>query len=412
MALREAHTLSMRLVRLLVTIAMLAMLLGNGPASFREAPPAEVATAPAAEAPLAIDLPVRLEQGRIVVRAEASMADVARRLVERADLTLELIAEDLPGLAVPRTIEIRLVRESTDMQKAAPPGGRVPEWAAGVAYPRWGVLVVAAYRGPGTIDVEDTVDHELAHLALGAALGDAAPRWLHEGFAYLHSTDWSWQRTQTLAGMAWFGSVIPLDEIELGFPSQELPASRAYAQSYDFVAFLARRGRWADATDDGDRFPFRQFLVQTARTGDIDAAAQRAFGRRLPELFEEWRSDLKSRFMFLPVGLFLLSIWLIAILLLVLGWRRRRRQNQRRLDDWARQERAAAAARAREHADGPPNPRLVPAVPIWSGPRWAPPDEPIAEPPEDDLDVMLDDDDDDDEPRPPPPPRRPPSAMN
>jgi hypothetical protein len=365
------------------------------------------------DGPLAIDLPVRLERGRIVVRAEAALEDRAWKTLERADLALEVIAEDLPGLDVPRTVEIRMVRDAADMQKAAPPGGRVPAWAAGVAYPRAGVLVVATYRGPSEIDVDDTVDHELAHLALGAALGDAAPRWLHEGFAYLHSTDWTWERAQTLAGMAWFGSTIPLDDLELGFPAQELPASRAYAQSYDFVAFLARRGRWADATDDGDRFPFQQFLVQVARTGDVDLAAQRAFGRRLPELFEEWRSDLKGRFMFLPVGLFLFAIWALGIVLLVLAWRRRRRQNRRRLDDWARQERAAAEAREREWAErGAPNPRLVPAVPVWGGPRWAPPGAPVSEPPEDDLDVLLEEEDEDGKPRPPPPPRRPPSAPN
>lgn len=404
----------MRFARSLAALAIVAMLLGNGPPSFREPTQAPVTMERAQEGPLGMDLPIRLEQGRILVRAEAGLGDEAQRVLANADLTLQVIAEDLPGLAVPRVIEIRLVRDAADMQKVAPRGGRVPDWAAGVAYPRAGVLVVATFRGAGAIDVDDTVDHELAHLALGAALGDAAPRWLHEGFAYLHSTDWSWQRTQTLAGMAWFGSTIPLEDLDLGFPAQELPASRAYAESYDFVAFLARRGRWPEATDDGDRYPFQQFLVQVARTGDVEAAAQRAFGRRLPELFEEWRSDLKGRFMFLPVGMFLIALWFFAVVLLVLGWRRRRRQNKQRLADWARQERAAAAARERDFADGPPNPRLVPAVPVWSGPRWAPPDAQIVEPPEEDLDVMLEDkgDDDDGKPRPPPPPRRPPSAPN
>ena len=60
------------------------------------------------------------------------------------------------------------------------------------------VLVVAARRGPQTINVENVVDHELAHLALGAALGERAPRWLHEGFAYQHSAEWSLERTRTL----------------------------------------------------------------------------------------------------------------------------------------------------------------------------------------------------------------------
>ena len=69
-------------------------------------------------------------------------------------------------------------------------------------------------RGSEVIETTATLRHELAHLALGAALGDRAPRWLHEGFAYQHSAEWSQERFETLATMAWMGSVIPLKELE------------------------------------------------------------------------------------------------------------------------------------------------------------------------------------------------------
>ena len=57
------------------------------------------------------------------------------------------------------------------------------------------------------------------------------PRWLNEGFAYLHSSDFSFERSRTLTGMAWTGDVIPLAEIDGRFPARELAAHRAYAQS-------------------------------------------------------------------------------------------------------------------------------------------------------------------------------------
>ncbi len=342
-------------------------------------------------------LPVVYEQGRVTVRAEAGLESQAAAIAAHADSELASIAMDLQGLPVPEVAEIRLVYDAAELARAAPPGAGAPPWASGVAYPAVGVVVVATYRGPSSIDVMHTVDHELAHLALGAALGDAAPRWLHEGFAYVHSTEWSWDRAQTLAGMAWFNSTIPLDQLEQSFPAEELPASRAYAESYDFVSFLARRGRWADASDDGDRYPFQQFLAETARTGDVDVAAQRAFGRPLKNLFGEWESDLESRYMFMPLGILLGSLWLLAVVLLILGWRRRRRLNARRLAEWERQEQAARDEAARHAAEN----RLVPAIPIWGGPRWAPPGATVEEPPDDDLDVRVDDDDDE---RPGPPP--------
>jgi hypothetical protein len=353
-----------------------------------------------------IPLPVRARHGKAIVRAEAGLDEEADRIAWRADDTFAEIAPDLQGLTAPGYVEIRLVHDASDMSRAAPRGAAVPPWAAGVAFPADGVVVVAEWRGGNRLDVTGTIDHELAHLALGAALGDRAPRWLHEGFAYLHSTDWSWDREQTLAGMAWFGSVIPLEQLEIGFPAEELPASRAYAESYDFVTFLSKRGRFQEADDNGDRFPFRQFLAEVARTGDLDLAAIHAYGRPLHDLFDEWRGELKQRYLFMPLGLLLLSIWLLAVLLLVLAWRRRRRQYRSRLAEWEAIERAA---RLRDEAEAPP-PRFVDVVPIWAGPGWAPPGAPVSEPADaEDVDAIVEDDDD--APRPPPRPR-PPRAIN
>jgi hypothetical protein len=291
-------------------------------------------------------LPVVVARGDVVVRAEAGLDDVARRLADASGETLAQIADDLPDLPVPRAVEIRVVHDTGDMQDASPGDRRVPAWAAGVAFPDLGLVVVATHKDGRPLEIDEVTKHELAHLALGAALGRRAPRWLHEGFAYQHSAEWSWERTETLAGMAWGNSIIPLDQLDLSFPAEELPANRAYAQSYDFVGYLVKRGRWEDTEDDGDRYPFRKFLAGIARTGDLDAAANAAYGRPLAELFTEWKADLARRFKWIPAGLFGLLIWLVASILLVLGFLRRRRQNRARLAEWDREEAAAAAAAA------------------------------------------------------------------
>ena len=316
-------------------VLWLLLLVGAWPAAAHAAP----ALAPAARA------------GRITVVAEAGLGDTARTLAAGAEAALTRIAADLVDLPVPRTIEVRLVRDAADLDGIAPAGRGAPAWAIGVAYPDLGVISIALRRGAQPTDAMGTLRHELAHIALGTALGPRAPRWLHEGFAYQHSAEWSWDRTETLAGMAWMGGIVDLDELEHGFPREELPAHRAYAQSYDFVGFLSRRGRWDDKYDDGDRWPFRRFLTEIERTGDLDVAAKTAFGRPLHALFEEWRADLTTRYMLAPIGLLGLAVWVLASLLLVLAFLRKRRLSRRKIAQWDEEERQRIAAeKAREAA--------------------------------------------------------------
>jgi hypothetical protein len=290
----------------------------------------------------AVPLPVTIDRGDIVVRAEAGLDDQARALADRAERTLPKIAEDLPDLPTPRRVEIRLVRETDNLSSVSPPGRGAPRWAAGVAFPDAGILALAMRRGAQVHDTGKTLDHELAHLMLGAAVRNA-PRWLHEGFAWQHAQDLGLDRVETLAGMAWFGNVAPLDALEAGFPVEEAPASRAYAQSYDFVGYLAHRGRWVDADDDGDRWPFRYFLRAMANGKSVDEAAREAYGVGIEELYDEWRADLVRRYLLVPAGVFASALWLLAAVLLVLAWRRRRRMAKVRLAQMAAEE----AARSR-----------------------------------------------------------------
>jgi hypothetical protein len=298
------------------------------------------AARPAAAQSLA--LPVVVHTEGVVVRAEAGMEAPAARTARRARAALAAIAADLPGLAVPRWVEIRLVKRSEDLAAAAPPGRSPPPWAIGVAYPEDGVVVVAYRRGPVPADLDSVVVHELAHLALGAALGRRAPRWLHEGFAYLHSSDFSLDRTRTLTGMAWSGNVIPLADLDRSFPAAENEAARAYAQSYDFVAYLARRGRSLTPDDDGNRWAFRDFLVALGDGATLEQAARKSFSAGMSDLFDEWRESLRDRYFILPAGMLGLFVWVVAAVLLVLAFLRKRRLGRATLARWAEEEAAAA----------------------------------------------------------------------
>lgn len=299
--------------------------------------------------------------GRIHVRYEPGLEAAAEQLDGLAEDALAQISADLPDLPAPRAIEIQVVRDASELPDVAPEGRGAPPWAIGVAYPDLGVVSIALRRGADVVDPVSTLRHELAHVALGAALGDRAPHWLQEGFAYQHSGEWSWDRTETLAGMAWFGGTVPLDQLDGSFPAQELPANRAYAESYDFVGYLSRRGRWEDTADDGDRAPFRRFLAAIAHGDSLDTAAIHAYGRPLHTLFDEWRDSLGKRYMFAPIGLFGIGLWVLCALLLVLAVWRRRRANRRRLAQWEREE------RARDEAPVRLRPVIVPPYVPWPG---------------------------------------------
>jgi hypothetical protein len=306
-------------------------------------------------------VPLPVGPGRVSVRYEPGLEGAARRAQAQAEAALSSIRADLVDLPTPSAIEVRIVDDASELAAVAPAGRGAPAWAIGVAYPDLGVIAIALRRGAQQVDPIPTLRHELAHLALGAALGEHVPHWLHEGFAYQHSGEWSWDRMETLAGMAWFGSIVPLDQLDRSFPAEESPASRAYAESYDFVGYLSRRGRWEDTDDDGDRWPFRRFLTDLGHGADLDTAAIHAYGRPIHALFDEWKSDMSRRYLFAPIGLFGLAAWVLCGVLLALAYLLRRRRNRRRLAQWEREE------RARDQALERIGPVLVPPYVAWPG---------------------------------------------
>ena len=182
--------------------------------------------------PTLVPLPLP-QHPRLEVSYAPGLEDTARDLADRADDALSEIAQDLPGLAQPGTIHLQVVRDASDLADVAPAGRGAPAYAIGVAYPDLGVISVALRRGGQQVDPTTTLRHELGHIALGAALGNHVPRWLHEGFANQHAGEMSFDRTETLAGMAWAGGVIPYDELDRSFPADEAPANHAYARGQD-----------------------------------------------------------------------------------------------------------------------------------------------------------------------------------
>lgn len=277
---------------------------------------------------------IEIHAGQATILAERGLDKEAQHLADQASHWLTLMQDDLRGLPVPTSVEMRLVKDSASLSDAAPNGRRVTSWASGVMFPGTNIVIVARKKDSEILDYASTARHELAHLALDAALGKNAPRWLHEGFAYLHSSEWSTARMNTLVAMAWTGNVYPLSTIEDHFPKQENSVHKAYAQSYDFVAYLAKRGHYVDLDDDGNRWPFRTFLAELAAGATQDDASHLAFGASFGQLQNQWYESLRARYLFVPSSLVGVFVWAMAALLLIIGYLRKKKKNLKTLHRW------------------------------------------------------------------------------
>ncbi len=138
---------------------------------------------------------------------------------------------------------VRIARTPSQMAELAPMGLPPPPYAEGVAYSA-SHLAVVSLLAPGTWEASNLVEvmlHELTHLALAEATdGHSVPRWFHEGLAIRESGELPWQRRMSLMDAAAAHRLLPLSELERGFPEDAGGVALAYAESADFVQFLMR----------------------------------------------------------------------------------------------------------------------------------------------------------------------------
>ena len=219
------------------------------------------------------------------------------------------------------------------MTTLAPEGAPYPKYASGVAYSEIGlVLLTLTPPVPSSLhDVNEVFRHELSHVALGDAIGDASrvPHWFNEGLAVHLSGESSLLRLKTLSTATLAGRLMPLSRLEHGFPSEATAADLAYAQAADVVRFLLRQ-------EDRERFPA---LIERVRSGQSFSTALRdAYGMDLTTLEHEWREDVAKRYSFLPVFFSGSLVWMGVLVLFALGFRRRQQQSKKTLEQWALEE--------------------------------------------------------------------------
>jgi hypothetical protein len=116
-----------------------------------------------------------------------------------------VIEQDL-GVELPRPLRIDLVRDLFSLSAITGLPVTAAETTGTVAVARWGrVTMISPRATPLGYPWEDTLAHEITHLALSRATRDKAPLWLQEGIAKREETRWRERRP--------FDETPPHDEI-------------------------------------------------------------------------------------------------------------------------------------------------------------------------------------------------------
>lgn len=249
---------------------------------------------------------------------------LARQLMSEAPGYADEIYGALGGHVADPPIKITLLRDEAEMLALAEArhGRPPPEWAAGLAFPALKQIYLHGAVPPGEVD--ETLRHEIAHVALGDVLkGVHPPLWFHEGIAILLSEGLTLDRARTLTETALAGQLLKLDEIEARFPKGPARAELAYAQAIHFIGYLRRQ-----YGDD-----HLKALVQRMGQDQVSfhAAFEQIYPMSLKEVERRWRESLEVWWGWVPAIFGGTLLWGLVTLLFVWAWRRRKRAQDIRL---------------------------------------------------------------------------------
>lgn len=232
-------------------------------------------------------------------------------------------------------------------------GGAAPEWAAGIAVPDEGLVVLPAFSWQRMSNpaLYVTLRHELAHVALHRYVAPArVPRWFGEGYARWAAGEWGYDAVWQLRLAFLLRRTPPLAALTLDWPAGAPDARVAYLLSTSAVSHVAELG--------GER-GLPVLFQRWRETRSFDEALRRTLGMTPGQFEESWIASVEDRYAW-PVFLtHSVVFWALAGGVLVALFYIRRRRDRQRL----------ARLRATEPPDEPA---------FWEedglDARWAPPD--------------------------------------
>lgn len=156
------------------------------------------------------------------------------------------------GLRMPRPLRVDLVRDLFSLSAVSGLSVRAAETTGTVAVARWGRVTMLSPRAAALgYSWEDTLAHEITHLALSRATRDHAPLWLQEGLAKREETRWRpprpFDRTPRPEAVARSalenGESVGVDALGPSIAMLPTPraASIAFAEVQSFIEYLVTK---------------------------------------------------------------------------------------------------------------------------------------------------------------------------
>jgi hypothetical protein len=221
------------------------------------------------------------EKDGVLVHATADDIGLGQRAVDIVSETLPLLRAVIPAEA-PRPLHIYLYPSEGDLRAALRLTGR--EWIGAHAHPELGVVLVpASEKATAIVDLEDRLPHELAHLLLFQAVGDAydeAPRWFDEGLAASFEATNVANREDLLSESLASGISIPFDELCYGFPDDGAQSSLAYAESASLIGHVVA---------EYGSHKLTEMVRAVAEGAECQSLTEEVLGVSLAELEDDWR---------------------------------------------------------------------------------------------------------------------------
>lgn len=268
--------------------------------------------------------------GALVLESPADRRGELATLARGAREVLPRLEEDL-GLGLRRSFRIVLLPPSgkqsateRELDSLAPP------WAAGYVLTgrRLGAIRLDQVNRYPYRDALSVLTHEICHVLVHDAVGDALPTWFEEGVATWLGRRWGLRDTLVLSSNLLVGELPPLDRLDPLFRSSSSRARVAYAVSFDFVQWSVDR-YGDDVVSD---------IVRLTRERPFDDAWLAGTGETLASAEARWRRGSVLLYRWVPLLTGSGTLWIAITLLALLAGARRRRRTRRLFERWEREE--------------------------------------------------------------------------
>jgi hypothetical protein len=272
--------------------------------------------------------------GRFTILAYPQDRELARNLLIAAQAN-----DTFPGL--PRSQRAVVIALAPDERRFREwTGSHFPEWGAAAAFPELQRIVMHGRGAAKSEDPRVVLRHELAHLALGDAMGGLPPRWFNEGYASYAAGEWGREEVLATSIALLLRGPRTLEALDSTFSGGTTRATAAYALAHRAVAELAgldqRRG-------------LTMLFFHWKRSGSLDVGMREAYGMTLDAFEDRWRTRTRRRYGGIAIVADLaLVAGLLGLIVFPLYVGRRRRE-KKRLESLRLRE-AEQERRARESA--------------------------------------------------------------